>query len=221
MTCYQVLVSSLRSQLSQLEHGTTANGHNGKSFNTGDVTKYYIHQDTMTNTLKTSELMKMLLVCRLITSKKVSEMMHLKTLVGAVATVSHFSVTNALSTSQHTLERLSDASLLSFTGPLSKDSPLKVYDPAATKEEMTNGTALLATVESMRALETKRAIDIADGALENWRDKTTGVERSQILQKWSDLIKENAEDLGMGSSFEPDENTFMKTNPHHIDRIHL
>lgn len=130
--------------------------------------------------------------------------MHVKTFgfnIGVVATVTQLTGTNALSTSQHTLERLSDAGLLSFTGPLSKDSPLKVYNPAATKEEMANGTALLATVESMRAPETKRAIDIADAALENWRDQTTSVERSQIIKKWADLIKENAEDLGTSRIF--------------------
>ena len=134
--------------------------------------------------------------------QRASTTMHIKALgyhIGVAATVTRLAGTCALSTSQHTLERLSDAGLLSFTGPLSKDSPLKVYNPAATKEELIDGTALLATVESMRAPETKRAIDIAAAALENWRDRTTGVERSQILKKWADLIKENAEDLGTSS----------------------
>ena len=131
--------------------------------------------------------------------QRASTTMHVKCFgyhIGVVASVARLTGTNALSTSQHTLEKLTDASLLSFTGPLSKDSPLKVFNPASTEEELANGQGLLATVESMRAPETKRAIDIAHAALENWRDQTTGVERSQMLKKWADLIKQNAEDLG-------------------------
>ena len=44
-----------------------------------------------------------------------------------------------------------------------------------------------------------KSIDKSEAALKTWRDKTTGLKRSQIISRWSELIKENCDDLGEGS----------------------
>lgn len=43
--------------------------------------------------------------------------------------------------------------------------------------------------------DTKRAIERASAALPGWRDGSTASFRSDVLSKWSALIKENSEDV--------------------------
>jgi succinate-semialdehyde dehydrogenase/glutarate-semialdehyde dehydrogenase len=53
---------------------------------------------------------------------------------------------------------------------------------------------LIAEVADCGAAETRRAIEAAEAALAGWSSKTAG-QRAKLLQKWNDLILENAEDL--------------------------
>lgn len=41
-----------------------------------------------------------------------------------------------------------------------------------------------------------KAIGRSALALTSWRDNTTGMHRSQILNQWSQLIKDNSDDIG-------------------------
>lgn len=63
--------------------------------------------------------------------------------------------------------------------------------------EVTNPStgAVVGTVPSCGADETRRAIDAAAEAFEGWRRKTAG-ERAEILERWHALILSNAADLG-------------------------
>jgi len=54
--------------------------------------------------------------------------------------------------------------------------------------------AVLGSVPNMGAAETRRAIEAADAAWPDWRERTAK-ERSVILRQWFDLIMENQEDL--------------------------
>ena len=54
--------------------------------------------------------------------------------------------------------------------------------------------APLGTVPEMGAAETRRAIDAAERALPEWRQRT-GKERASILRRWADLMLANQEDL--------------------------
>ena len=63
---------------------------------------------------------------------------------------------------------------------------MPVVDPATG--------ALVGGVPVCHAAETKRAIDAAERALSAWRAKTAK-ERSAILRKWHDLMRENLRDL--------------------------
>jgi succinate-semialdehyde dehydrogenase/glutarate-semialdehyde dehydrogenase len=65
---------------------------------------------------------------------------------------------------------------------------LPVTDPATG--------AILGTVPSVGAAETRRAIEAANTAWPAWRAKTAK-ERSAILRKWQELILANREDLAM------------------------
>ena len=55
---------------------------------------------------------------------------------------------------------------------------------------------VLGTVPNMGAEETNRAVEAAESAFFEWREKTAG-ERSVLLRKWNDLILENQEDLAV------------------------
>ncbi|WP_158735659.1 NAD-dependent succinate-semialdehyde dehydrogenase [Alteribacillus sp. YIM 98480] len=63
---------------------------------------------------------------------------------------------------------------------------LTVYNPATGKE--------LAEVASGGRIETKEAIDAANEAFTHWKN-TTGLERSTLLRKTAELIRENGEDI--------------------------
>ena len=65
---------------------------------------------------------------------------------------------------------------------------LKIFDPA---------TAIpFTTIRTTTLQETKDAIIRSKEALCAWKDGTTAMKRSQILHKWNDMVKENADDLG-------------------------
>ena len=54
----------------------------------------------------------------------------------------------------------------------------------------------IGSVPMMRDKETRRAIEAADAAWKDWRDRTAK-ERSQIVRKWFDLIIQHHEDLAI------------------------
>jgi len=68
-----------------------------------------------------------------------------------------------------------------------------VLDPAASDED---GTAVIAKVHAMSQDDAKQMIQKSADALKPWRDDTTAFLRSQVLTKWSNLIKDNADDIG-------------------------
>jgi succinate-semialdehyde dehydrogenase/glutarate-semialdehyde dehydrogenase len=55
---------------------------------------------------------------------------------------------------------------------------------------------IIASVPSLSAEETRRAIEAADAAWPEWRAKT-GKERTNIMRRWYDLMMENQEDLAV------------------------
>jgi len=64
--------------------------------------------------------------------------------------------------------------------------------------EVTNPAdgSVIGTVPNMGAAETRRAIEAAEVAQKEWRQRT-GKERAAILRKWYDLMLENQEDLAI------------------------
>jgi succinate-semialdehyde dehydrogenase/glutarate-semialdehyde dehydrogenase len=55
---------------------------------------------------------------------------------------------------------------------------------------------IIASVPSLSAAETRRAIEAADAAWPAWRTKTAK-ERANIMRRWYDLMMENQEDLAV------------------------
>eukprot|EP00591_Stephanopyxis_turris_P016499 CAMPEP_0195539504 /NCGR_PEP_ID=MMETSP0794_2-20130614/50089_1 /TAXON_ID=515487 /ORGANISM="Stephanopyxis turris, Strain CCMP 815" /LENGTH=531 /DNA_ID=CAMNT_0040673539 /DNA_START=87 /DNA_END=1682 /DNA_ORIENTATION=- len=70
-----------------------------------------------------------------------------------------------------------------------------ILNPAATYDEIKDGSSVIATLESMVQADARMLIEKSSDALLSWRDKTTGLKRSQILSRWSELVKENAHDI--------------------------
>ncbi len=64
--------------------------------------------------------------------------------------------------------------------------------------EVTNPVdgSVVGTIPKMGAEETRRAIEGAEEAMKEWRQRT-GKERAAILRKWNDLMLENQEDLAV------------------------
>ncbi|KAL9191188.1 hypothetical protein ACHAXT_000894 [Thalassiosira profunda] len=89
---------------------------------------------------------------------------------------------------------LSDPTLLG-DGVSSGSDTFPVVDPGATAAQFEDGSAIIATVQRMGREDTKDAIDRARAALPGWKDGTTALQRSNILAKWSALIKENSHDV--------------------------
>ncbi len=54
---------------------------------------------------------------------------------------------------------------------------------------------MIALLESKTGADARKAIESSSVAFKNWSQKTTGMERSRFLSRWSDLIKENSEDI--------------------------
>src|SRR5499427_4056749 len=63
---------------------------------------------------------------------------------------------------------------------------LNVINPATEKT--------VGTVPRMSTVETRRAIEAAERALQDWRSRSAK-ERAQILRRWFDLLLTNQEDL--------------------------
>ena len=55
---------------------------------------------------------------------------------------------------------------------------------------------VIGTIPKMGADETRRAIEAAHEAFQNWK-RTTAKERAAILRRWFDLMMENQEDLAI------------------------
>eukprot|EP00559_Dactyliosolen_fragilissimus_P008931 CAMPEP_0184862040 /NCGR_PEP_ID=MMETSP0580-20130426/6574_1 /TAXON_ID=1118495 /ORGANISM="Dactyliosolen fragilissimus" /LENGTH=539 /DNA_ID=CAMNT_0027359753 /DNA_START=177 /DNA_END=1793 /DNA_ORIENTATION=+ len=93
--------------------------------------------------------------------------------------------------------RLRDPSLLSASikEVSSSQKYFEVLNPAATRTEIEDGSAILAVLPSMNRQDSTKIIDNAAVALQTWRNETTGMKRSHLLKKWSELIKENADDI--------------------------
>jgi succinate-semialdehyde dehydrogenase/glutarate-semialdehyde dehydrogenase len=90
-------------------------------------------------------------------------------------------------------ERLADRDLLrsaAFTGgewaAASNGETFSVYDPATGE--------VIAWLPKMGAADTEQAIESARQALPAWR-ATPAVERSRILRRWADGVRENAGDI--------------------------
>jgi len=88
---------------------------------------------------------------------------------------------------------LRDPSLLGEVVP--PGDTYDVVDPGASAGQHDDGSAIIAQVQRMGREDTKRAIDRASAALGGWKDGTTALHRSGILSKWSELIKENTQDI--------------------------
>ena len=99
---------------------------------------------------------------------------------------------SGLTTSIH----LKDPTLLRVPEVTFHRESLQVFDPAATNKQINDGSAVIALVEAMDRTDAKKAIDKSAEALEKWKFKTTGLERSQMLSRWSELITEHTDDLG-------------------------
>lgn len=56
--------------------------------------------------------------------------------------------------------------------------------------------AIIGTVPLMGVAETRRAIEVANAALRDWRRKT-GKERAGVLRRWADLMLANLDDLAL------------------------
>ena len=88
--------------------------------------------------------------------------------------------------------RLKDASLLKTDSYLngawsSGEARFEVANPA--------DRSVLAEVSDVGEAGARKAVDAADQAFEKWK-KTSVYERARLIQKWHDLIQENADDLG-------------------------
>ena len=72
-----------------------------------------------------------------------------------------------------------------------------VVDPGSS-----SGRNVIARVRRMDGSDTKEAITRASSALASWKDGTTASHRSNLLLKWSSLIKENANDIATVMTYE-------------------
>jgi len=101
-----------------------------------------------------------------------------------------------LSSSLTTSINLRDPTLLRTPSVTFHRESLEVFDPAATINDIEDGSAVVALVEVMNRADAKKAIDISSRAFKTWRFQTTAAERSRMLSRWSTLITENVDDLG-------------------------
>lgn len=103
-----------------------------------------------------------------------------------------FSTTSAASS---IASLLNDPSLLGDSLAEGKATTFDVFDPGASAVQFDEGSAVIAKVRRMGREDAMQAIERASGALSGWKDGTTALQRSGILSQWSNLIKENAEDV--------------------------
>jgi succinate-semialdehyde dehydrogenase/glutarate-semialdehyde dehydrogenase len=109
--------------------------------------------------------------------------------LAVLATVSVRSI-SALTHNIH----LKDPSLLSSPTVNFHRESLQVFDPAATHKEIEDGSAVVALVEVSDRKDAKQMIGKASLALPKWKH-ISGFERSKMIARWSELVKENADDL--------------------------
>jgi succinate-semialdehyde dehydrogenase/glutarate-semialdehyde dehydrogenase len=89
---------------------------------------------------------------------------------------------------------LKDPSLLSSPAVNFHRESLQVFDPAATHKEIEDGSAVIALVEVSDREDAKKMIGKASLALPKWKH-LSGFERSKKIARWSELVKENGDDL--------------------------
>lgn len=108
------------------------------------------------------------------------------TLARRLSTSDGLSTSNTLSTlTSAASSLLQDPSLIPKRGT---SNTFPVYDPADPE-------SLIAEVPKMGKLDAQAAIQQSHGVLPKWRDETTAAHRAFLLQQWSSLIKQNAQDL--------------------------
>ena len=91
--------------------------------------------------------------------------------------------------------QLSDSTLLRMQGYI--DGRWETAAAGATREVVNPAThEKIGTVPNMGAVEARRAIAAAHGALPGWAAKTAK-ERAVILRRWYNLMMENQEDLAI------------------------
>lgn len=91
--------------------------------------------------------------------------------------------------------KLHDPSLLRLPSLEEKRHSFEVYDPAASFQQIDNGSAVIALLDVQNRKDANKAIKNSAKAFHKWSQKTTGLHRSKLLSRWSDLIKENEEDI--------------------------
>jgi len=145
-----------------------------------------IKNNTSTNGLRNGTLRTMVSVLPLLTATSVSS-------VSSFSTFTSLDSTNV----PYTSISLADPSLLTDSPSHSKKNlgSFDVYNPASTLHDLDNGSAVIAKVKRMDGEDTKDAIGRSALALTSWRDNTTGMYRSQILNQWSQLIQDNSDDI--------------------------
>mmetsp|Transcript_33027 Transcript_33027/g.38460 ORF Transcript_33027/g.38460 Transcript_33027/m.38460 type:complete len:542 (-) Transcript_33027:126-1751(-) len=72
---------------------------------------------------------------------------------------------------------------------------LEVLNPAASSDEVEDGSAVIAFLPSKSRHDAVTAIETSATAFKKWSTKTTGMQRSKMLIKWAELIKESEEDI--------------------------
>lgn len=105
------------------------------------------------------------------------------------------STIRTMSSALTTSINLKDPSLLRAPAITFHRESLEVYDPSSSKEDIENGSAVIGLVEVMDRNDARKAIERSKEAFEKWKSKTTGMERSIMLAKWSHLMTEHADDL--------------------------
>lgn len=91
-------------------------------------------------------------------------------------------------------------SSLSSSDAASSSSPNEFFD--VVDPGSSSGRNVIARVRRMDGSDTKEAITRASSALASWKDGTTASHRSNLLLKWSSLIKENANDIATVMTYE-------------------
>ncbi len=95
--------------------------------------------------------------------------------------------------------KLNDPTLLHIPATLQRSNKgretLEVHNPASSKSQVEDGTSVIALLNSHDKQDAKKAIKDSSEAFKHWSRKTTAHERSKILSLWSDLIKQNEQDI--------------------------
>lgn len=72
---------------------------------------------------------------------------------------------------------------------------LEVLNPCASYDQVSDGSAVIALLNSHTKVDAKEAVEASSAAFKTWSTKTTATKRSRMLLQWSELIKENEEDI--------------------------